>query len=160
MISSYLLSILGAVLIITIIDLILPNGNIAKYIKSIGAVFLVATICAPIINVVKNGINLDAVFNQNTYEINENYIYNSQLKEAEYLANQLEIMLDTNGYPNVEIVVNIEPNNSTMKISTIFADFSKTVLSNNGEHIIKYTAVKELIAKYTGLEEEKILIDG
>ena len=145
-------------LIITIIDLILPSGNIAKYIKSIGAIFLVATICAPIIGIIKNGVDLNNLFDTGYY-LDDNYLYNSQLKEASILGENLENMLDELGYSNVEIIVNIEPNNTTMKISTIFADFSKIVLSKNPQHIINYTAVKELIAEYTGIEEDKILID-
>lgn len=159
MINSYLLGILGAVLVITIIDLILPNGNISKYIKSIGAIFLVATICSPIVGIMKNGIDLNSIFGNSQYSIDDNYLYNSQLKEAELLSTNLEKLLNDYGYSDVEIIINIEPNNSTIKISTIFADFSKTVLSKNEKHIINYTAVKELIANYTGIEEDKILID-
>lgn len=159
MINAYLLGILGAVLVITIIDLIMPNGNITKYIKSISAIFLVATICSPIVDIAQNGINLDELFGNSNYQVDVNFLYNSQLKEASILGDNLEKMLSDLGYSDVEIIVNIQPNSNTMQINTIFADFSKTVLSQNTEHIINYTAVKELIASYTGIEEDKILID-
>ena len=159
MFSSYLLSILGAVLVLTIIDIILPDSNISKYIKSIGAVFLVATICSPIVSIAKNGINLDALFQDTQYQLNDSCLYQSHMLEANYLADSVEHMLDTQGYHDIEVTIQVLPNTATMEISTIFADFGESVLSQNDAHIINYTEVKELIAKYIGIEEDKIFLN-
>jgi len=159
-ISIYLLSIVGMVVILLIIDLILPSGQTSKYIKSISAIFLVLVICTPIVKILQGNIDFSSIFSSVSYELDENYLYNVQLKEAETLQENTEKMLDEAGYNNVEVVVNILTNQLTMKISSIFADLSKTVLTNNSTHINNYTAVQVLIANYCGVEEDKIIVDG
>lgn len=160
MFGAYLLSILGTVIILAIIDIILPNSNISKYIKSFGALFLVASICSHIIDIAKNNFHLDDLIQTSGYQLDDNYIYNTQLQEAEYLSIRLESMLSSRGYPYANVSINILPNQSSMTISTILVDFSETVILSNDQHIINYTAVKEMIAEYIGIEEEKIFIDG
>jgi len=159
-ISIYLLSIVGMVVILLIIDLILPSGQTSKYIKSISAIFLVLVICTPIVKILQGNIDFSSIFSSVGYELDENYLYNVQLKEAETLQENIEKMLDEAGYNNVEVVVNILTNQLSMKISSIFADLSKTVLTNNSTHINNYTAVQMLIANYCGVEEDKIIVDG
>lgn len=159
-ISLYLLAITGAVVLLVVIDLVLPDSQISKYIKSISAIFLVVVICTPVVKLLQGQISFQDIWNYDDYVLDQNYLYNTQLKEAEDMASNLEVLLDNEGYKNIDIIVNIYPNQTTMKINTIFADLSKLVLSGNSEHINKYTAIKELIIKYTGVEEDKIIIDG
>lgn len=58
--NSWLQGIIVAVIIATIIEMVLPNGNSKKYIKMVLGVYIVFNIIAPIIN----------KFSKNTFEIN------------------------------------------------------------------------------------------
>ena len=51
--SSYLLSLLGVILLVVLVDAILPSGNISKYISGIFAIVVMFVIISPIINFIK-----------------------------------------------------------------------------------------------------------
>ena len=51
--TGYILSILGIIVIGILIDIIVPNGAINKYIKSIYSIFVVAVLINPIFGLVK-----------------------------------------------------------------------------------------------------------
>ena len=52
--KQYILSILGVILIGCLIDIILPSGKMNNYIKSMFAIFVLATIISPITKIIKN----------------------------------------------------------------------------------------------------------
>ena len=62
-ISNWAEQIIVAVIIATIIEMILPNGNNKKYVKAVIGVYILFTIISPIF---KNGMNLD--FEKSDYE--------------------------------------------------------------------------------------------
>ncbi len=75
-ISSWANSVIIAVIIATIIEMILPNGNNKKYIKTVIGVFILFSIIAPVISKVSNNdFDLKNVIDKynivNDYESNE-----------------------------------------------------------------------------------------
>ena len=73
--AGYILSILGIVIAGIIIDIIVPSGNINKYIKSIYAIFVVAVILSPLINYLSK--EHDLTLHYDDYQVSEqllNYI--------------------------------------------------------------------------------------
>lgn len=66
--NSWLQGIMVAVIITTIIEMILPNGNIKKYIKVVLGVYVVFTIITPVVNqFVKSDFELSSVLNIEEY---------------------------------------------------------------------------------------------
>lgn len=56
-ISSWAEQVIIAVIIATIIEMILPNGNSKKYIKTVIGVYIVYTIISPVITLItRNGL--------------------------------------------------------------------------------------------------------
>lgn len=90
-ISSWVQGIIIAVVISTIIEMILPDGNIKKYVRTVIGAFIVFVIISPIITkVTGKEISL------NTYEMPEIEQY------------QEEIKIDTNSYIESTYIKNIE----------------------------------------------------
>ena len=50
--TGYILSVLGIIIAGVLIDVIIPNGTICKYVKSIYSIFVVAVLINPIFNLV------------------------------------------------------------------------------------------------------------
>lgn len=119
--NSWLQGIVISVIIATIIEMILPDGNTKKYIKVVLGVYIVFNIITPIVNQFTNSkfelssiINIEEYTNKmETYEVasknidesnEENikqiYIINlesdilAKLKEKDYLANKVEVEIE------------------------------------------------------------------
>lgn len=117
-ISNWAEQIIVAVIIATIIEMILPNGNNKKYVKAVIGVYILFTIISPIF---KNGMNLD--FEESDYERyfkpDETYMamseslvsHNNQSVEDIYKMNLKEDMkqkLQEKGYKAEKMEVQIE----------------------------------------------------
>lgn len=122
-ISSWTQGIIVAVIVATIMEMIIPEGNSKKYIKVVIGVYVLFTIVAPIINKVSNGeINLSTIIDveahskqvegnsktiqnintDNTTNIKELYINNlkkdikSKIEDKSYKVNNIEIQIEDN----------------------------------------------------------------
>lgn len=154
--SSYVLSILGVVLLGIIIDVIIPSGNINKYIKSIFSIFIIAVIISPVVKFIsnKNDFKLDYDNYQIDQELVE-YIYkkrvnNEQTKIEEYFTNE--------GFCNIDIIINFSIKNNEIEYISCDVNLQNLVISADKQHINKYEFIKSVICDYTNLTEEEILI--
>lgn len=139
----------------------LPDGKINKYIKSVLSIFVIGVIASPIVNIIKSPINWGELFSSNTYTIDENFINSVSEQNAAYLARELEVYLEAQGFAGAEVEIVAESAAGDTKIKNIYVNLCDLVINKNLEHIDYYTKIKELIAgRVDGIEEDKIIIYG
>lgn len=154
--SGYILSILGIVLLGIIIDVIVPSGNINKYIKSVFSIFVVAVIVSPVVKFIsnKNGIKLD----YNNYELDKDlveFIYEKRVNNEE---NKIETYLSDEGFNKVDINIEFSINNNELEYLSCNVNLNKLVISADKQHINKYEFIKDVVKDFTNLTEEEIVI--
>ncbi len=159
-ISAYLLSIVGVVILLVIIDLILPDSKISKYIKSIAAVFVVAVIASPIVKLVNSNWDWHSLFVGSEYQIDENILNNINQQNIEILEDEITNYLTEQGFEGVEVMVSANFTENELKISYIYVNLCDLVINENLEHIDYYTKIKELITQQINIEGDKIIIYG
>lgn len=159
-ISAYLLSIVGVVILLVIIDLILPDSKISKYIKSIAAVFVVAVIASPIVKLVNSNWDWHSLFVGSEYQIDENIINNINQQNIEVLEDEIANYLTEQGFEGVEVMISANFIENELKISYIYVNLCDLVINENLEHIDYYTKIKELITQQINIEGDKIIIYG
>lgn len=155
--SSWVLSIIGVVLISVIVDMVLPNGKTNKLIKSIFAIFIVFVIVSPIVTF-KNTNYFDNIFNSNNIQIDVEYIKNiNKQKVSEYEKNIITA-LDNNGYHKVDVSIEAEIDKE-IKIKKVYVNICNLVLSENLEHIDKYTNIIAIINSIIDVSREDIVFN-
>ena len=155
--SGYVLSILGIVLLGVIIDVIIPSGNINKYIKSVFSIFVVAVIISPVVNFLsnKNGIELD----YDNYEMDKQlieYIFEKRAKNEE---NKIEIYFKENGLDKIDINLNYSINNNELDYISCTINLQNLVISADKQHINKYEFITKTVKDFTKLTDEEIVIN-
>ncbi|MFQ6752665.1 MAG: stage III sporulation protein AF [Clostridia bacterium] len=155
--NGYILSVLGIVLLGVIIDIIVPNGNINKYIKSIYAIFVVAVIISPITKILK--YDNDFSINYRDYEISQNllnYIYSARVDSLE---NELIDALEKEGISKITININYSSENNELVYHSCVVDLKNMVISLDKQHINSYEYITRLINATTGLNDEEIIFN-
>ena len=137
-ISTWAQGIIVAVIIATIIEMILPNGNCKKYIKVVIGIYILFTIISPIITkVTGNNFNISEELNLDKFyeeadsksiynELNEN---NSDNIKNIYIANlktDIESKLKNKNYYVVSCEIEIE-NEETYEISKVNLTLEKDI---------------------------------
>lgn len=159
-IMSWLLSVIGIVVIGVLINLILPEGEIQKYIKAIFSVFVVFIMIYPILNIDISKINYDEFFyNQTSVTVDEKYLENYKEKYRESLQNQCETVLNNNGYQNVRVEIYLNLSSEKFEIEKIYVNLKNLVINGNSVHIDKYKEIKSIIVSLLDVEEGKVIMN-
>ena len=159
-ISSWIMSIAGIICLSVVIELLLPNGQMNKYIKSIFSFFIVLVIVLPLPKLLKKEFDYSNLFNyENSIKIDENYIYQLNLDRINKLKNDIEQETQKYGYKNVEIYINCSIYDNAMQIKSVYVDLKNLVITSNAEHndIAKIRKhISSIIQGYINIDSEVI----
>lgn len=135
--NSWLQGIIISVIVATIIEMILPNGNTKKYVKVVLGIYVVFNIITPIINEFTNSnFELSSIINieeytkkMDTYEVSSNNIEKSNEENIKQiyisnLKNDITSKLEEKEYSVKKVDIEIE-NNETYKIKNVELSLSK-----------------------------------
>lgn len=160
-ISSWVMSIAGIICLSVLIELLMPDGQMNRYIKNIFSFIVILVIILPIPKLMKSNIDYDNIFyNQGSVEIDENYLYQLNLDRINKLKGDIESEILRNGYKNVSVYLNSSIFDNSMQIKSVSVDLESLVIMQNAEHndiskIRKH--ISQIIKKYIEIDEEVIL---
>lgn len=156
--NSWLQGIIIAVIISTIIEMILPNGDSKKYIKVVLGVYVVFNIITPVVNQFFNSdFELSSIFNieeymkeMETYEVNSKNINMNKSNEDSikqiYVTNlkkDMKLKLEERGYLVKQIEVKIE-NDESYLINSISLSLEKKEEEDNIENKIIVNEIEKV----------------
>ena len=135
--NSWLQGIIISVIVATIIEMILPNGNTKKYVKVVLGIYVVFNIITPIINQFTNSnFELSSIINieeytkkMDIYEVSSNNIEKSNEENIKQiyisnLKNDMTSKLEEKEYSVKKVYIEIE-NDETYKIKNVELALSK-----------------------------------
>ncbi|MBE5756651.1 MAG: hypothetical protein E7342_02510 [Clostridiales bacterium] len=136
--KNYLLEIVVIVFIMAISSLILSEGRLKFFIKSIYSITLILVIISPIIKMKNTEVNFD-LFLENEIVFDQNFLdYVNNKKDENYKEILDKILLNMGiNRATFEFVLDKEENS----IEKIFIDLKNAVIENKDEHI---NIVKEI----------------
>lgn len=163
-ISTWILSIAGIICISVIIELILPEGQMNKYIKGIFSFIVILVIIMPIPKLIGSNFDFSNILNyENSVNVDEDYIYQLNLNKLNLLKEDIESEINKHGYENVSVYINCNIFENKMNFKSIIVDLNSLVISENAEHkdITKIKKdITNIILSFIQIDEEEILYDG
>ncbi len=161
--SGWIISIAGIICISVIIELVMPEGQMNRYIKGILSFIIVLVIILPLPKLLKTEINLDNMFEYGqNIKVDEDYLYQLNLNKINVVKEDIEDKIYKRGYKNVSVYISANIFESKMQFKSINVDLSSLVISANAEHndIIKIKKdITNIIKSYVIINEEAILYD-
>ena len=153
-VSGWVLSIVGVVILTTIIEIIMPNGSINKFIKGIFVLFTIFIMISPITR-----INIGSLFGVDTpkLSLDEGYIEDVNMKKLEEYKILIKDNLSRQGYKNISLDIHGKTVDGDLKINAIFVDLCNLVLNAESLNINKYEHIKKIIIKVVEVAEEDII---
>lgn len=171
-ISSWVQGIIVAVVIATIIEMILPNGNSKKYIKIVIGVYIIFNIISPIINkFTGNELDFASIIDidkyeeeMSTYEVNTKELEqnnNSTIKEV-YILNlkkDMKAKIEDKGYIVNGIYIELE-NTEEYNVKRLNLSISKKEYTENTSKAVnKIEEVNIQVQINNNVEETKQIIN-
>lgn len=154
--KTYIISILGVAVLGIIIDIIMPNGSINKYIKSIYSIFIVAVIIGPLINLISRKDNIDLIYKD--YLVDEKIINYINEYKVNSIENNIKYQLKEEGFDGIDILIEYSTENNELILNFCKVNLTNLEISADKQHINNYEFITEIVKKYTGLIDEEIII--
>lgn len=149
-INSWAKGIILAIIIATIIEIILPEGNNKKYIKTIVGVYIMFVMIYPLMQ--KNKINIKSIIQDTStkmeqYKTEDLKLETNQFIEETYrnkIQEDMKVKIKNKGYKINYINLNIETKNEELygKVNNINIQLSKTNDKDKQENIKENTIQK------------------
>ena len=154
--TAWILSIAGVTILSVVVDLILPSGQTAKYIKNIFAFVMILVIISPLPALIKGNFNVNDIFESEEIVLQEDYIYQVNKDKLTALEEEITSSLEEKGIKNVVVTINADIFQIEMKILEVNVDLSDLVIDENSGHIDIEKAITEVVNRLVG--EEVIII--
>lgn len=159
--KSWIISIVCAVVLSVIFDLLLTEGETKKYIKGIMSAIVIVVIIAPLPGVLKNDINISEV-----YQEGEGVRQDSDLLFRLYTAQydgkerQIESYIEDKGISGCSVSINFSYDASSTEIISVIVSAQNAVISEKGKNININEVIVEAVQRAVGVREERIMIYG
>lgn len=152
-VSSWVLTIVGVIIITVIVEITMPDGNINKYIKGILVIFTVFVMVSPITN-----LNIFGSIKNSDYDIKLDDSYLGDINSQ--IANEYKVIIEsklkTNGYENVTVDIDLK-DDEKLEIDAVFVYLCDLVLKSNDESINIYNNIKSIIKSVVVVDAEDII---
>lgn len=161
--SSWIISIAGIICVSVVVELIMPSGQMNRYIKGIFSFVIILVIILPIPKLLKSKLDFSDLLDYGQIEVDENYLYQLNLDKLSFLKESIEEEAANMGYKNIIVSINADILSSAFQIKSVFVDLSQIGISGNAVHkdineIRK--DITKLVLKHIKIEEAKVLYSG
>lgn len=156
-VSLWVISIAGICLISVLIDLILPNGKTNFVIRSVFAFVIVFVVLMPLPKLVNGEFDINGVFSNYQFQIQEDYIYNMNQAKLEKWTNEITKRIEDVGIYGVTISISANIFESNMEISAIYVDLYNVVISENLKNKNIKMEVINIIDELINVDEDKVI---
>ena len=155
--SSWVLSIVGIVILTLIVDIILPEGQTNKYIKSVFAVITVFVIALPIPSLFNGDIDIGGVLkNEQAGVIDTAFIENLMQERASVVKDELLKEYKANGIDNVEVEISYKAD-VKFNIEKIFINVKNSVIVGSDKNINIKEKVLSITINLLDISDENVV---
>ncbi len=150
---SWIMGIVGVIVLSVLIDIVLPEGQMNKYIKGIFAILLIYMLISPVVALAKKDFDITSLlqFDTSGYEENSAYIQSINTDRLNRTKTQITSDLQANGIITVDIVIFCRENNINL------VDYVLVELPYGADNS-RETQIKTIVRRYLGVAEDNIRI--
>lgn len=149
--SGYILSTVGVVILGVVIDLMLVEGQMQKYIKNIFVIFVIFAIVSPIPDLLKTNITLPTI-DSRELTLDEGLLKNINAHKKAELENDIIQHFKNNGVSGVQVEVMIDAESGEFLPKKILLNIKNLVIENNYLNINKYGFLENLVLDIVQVE--------
>ena len=155
--KEWIMSITGIIVFGVLLDVVLPHGKTAKYIKGIFAVLVVYVIVSPLPKLVKSGVKWAESFDETSFDfsLGDGGSFAGFGENLQNISEKTEKMLEVNGISGVKIAPRTDGYGNVSYVNVDFSASPKSVKTREN-----YLKTKLLVANYLNIKSEEVRILG
>lgn len=155
--TDYLLGIVGIIFLITIAEIILPEGKIGHYLKSIFAIIVLLVVIEPVSKIRFNGLTF--MFEESEIEYQENYLNFIAETKIKVLNQEFTKYIYDKGIDQVDLEIIYEFNDNDFLVKKVLVNLKKAVIIGENKHINIKETVVQAVVDFFNIETKDIVVN-
>ena len=158
--TGYLISVIGIVCLGVLVDIVMPTGQMNKYVKSMFGIFTIIVLISPVIKIIKSDYDISNLFyNQISVQIDKDFLEATNKKIIEEVEISIEKNCENKGFYNVECEIESILENNVLTIKKVTLNLKKMVISSGQVHINKYTELEQAVMQVVNIKGGQVVFD-
>lgn len=160
--TAWIMSIVGAICLTILLDVLLEEGETKKYVKGIVSLIILSVIISPLPQLLSNNGSISSFVSNgdNTSEINLNFLYETELKQTEIKKTELISHFESLGILNVNVTPHLSFGDDEIEINQIIVDCSNSVITQDFTNINIKEMIREKVANKFSVQPQIVNIIG
>lgn len=151
--QQWILSIIGIVFVLLILDLILPSGSCKKIIQSVISIFFLFIFFSPLKSFISQTTSTE-------FNIDSGLYTTINTAKVQSIKDRILNELRSNGINDVNVDIVTNTANIDLDIKYVYVDVSNLSLSEGSQHINTNEVIKSVVIKISKIDEEQVIIYG
>ncbi len=157
--SNWVLSVASIVILSCIITMLLPEGKLSKYIKTVFGIVVILVMVQPVLNIKSSELNFDLFYEREQIVFQKDYLLFASSEKIKGLEENCEKILDEKGFNNVKVSINYNTDElGQAYIEKVILDFNKEVIISDKKHIDIIEDIISPISKYLNIDEKQVYV--
>ncbi len=153
--NSWLLSLVGIAFLGVLVDILTPNKNMNKFIRSVFAIFLLFVIVSPIKDIFNSKTKLFNI-DDNVNIIDDDFLQKNNLLRIRTLEENINAYLIKNNIKGVNVIIAANMLEFDFEILEVAVDIKNLVLTEKINHKNKYEVITNLIRQVINVKKDII----
>lgn len=133
-VSAWVLSIACIICVSVLVELVLPSGQMNKYIKGIFSFVVLFVIISPVPKLLNMNIDRDGFLDYGNVQVDEDYIAQINMYKLTALTESTESAIAQRGYENSIVSLEADIFSTFFKVTSASIDLSGLVITSNAQH--------------------------
>ena len=151
--QQWIISIIGIVFVLLILDLILPSGSCKKIIQSVISIFFLCILFSPLKSFISKTTSTE-------FSVDDGLYTTINLAKVQSIKDRILNELRSSGIKDVNVDIVTNTANIDFDIKYVYVDVSNLSLSDNSQHINTNEVIKSVVIKISKVREEQVIIYG
>ena len=144
--------------IITLFNILLPNGKTGKSIKTTFSFLLILMMFEPLSYLKEFNFNFDQLINVDNVNYQSDYIDYFNSKLIEKYKSDCNSIINSFEIENFSCELIYTRNDAKINVENVILNFQNAVFNSDKDHIVIIENIKKLIAKYFSIDSKYIII--
>lgn len=161
-VSAWVLSIACIICISVLVELVLPSGQMNKYIKGIFSFVVLFVIISPVPKLLNMNIDGDVFLDYGNVQVDEDYIAQLNMDKLTSLTKSAEDAITELGYENSVVSLEADIFSISFKVKSATIDLSGLVITSSAKHkdiVSIREEITVLISTLLSLEKEEVYFE-
>ncbi|MDR2047011.1 MAG: stage III sporulation protein AF [Clostridiales bacterium] len=156
---AWIISVAGVSVLTVLLDIILPEGQMNKYVKGVLSVVVTVVIISPAAGLLKDGLDFERLFGfaRNVYAVDQNYVYAVYADAYGAEEARMKSLLSGAGIKIESADIVFDPANKR-KILYVNIFLRQSVIDGDSAHINISDGIKKLISEKYALNRNDVRV--